>query len=1170
MKFRPTVLLVLAGALAMPAAAQAISWIGNTQIYQSGQAFPKRGGFVEPWQTITVTTETWPIESAQQVVAVVETAGWQSAREFVFTWDGNSGNNSRWYAVLGPFPQGSQVNFFLKGTRFGQSNAVFDNFNGANYGYHQRHASNFRRGTILQWFETPYKTIMARLPEVAEAGYSAIYLPAPSKGGGGGFSVGFNPVDRFDMGDRLQKGTVRTKYGTTQELIELVRLARRLGIEVYFDMVINHNDNRASMPIDRYPDMIPEDFHIRSSANTGNSEINFSTEGPFSFGMLNHELVGLVDIAHEDGNNTQNGAFNVPPYVTWNPVGKPSFVRQPITPQYYLNGEPRTEDVREYLERWSRFMVEVIGFNGFRIDAVKHVPPGYFGWAPDQAASQSFSNGNLLSKLLSDYNNLYVFGEIYSNVNHELREYAKVGINPLDFPLKFRLGSTFNQNGFANLSGDLSNNYGVESATGLAFQQGGLSPDVGVSFVQSHDDGPPASNNLAHAFILARPGRAKVYYDGNNVQPGNWSNFPRPGRGDSLGQFGDTVVNLVRANHAFARGFTVNRWLGTDVYVFERQVNNRSVMLFGMNDAGNPGQATVTVATNFRPGTVLRDYTGQMPNVTVGTNGSTTITIPNNHGSNEPNNGRGYVFYAPLTVDPIQGIEPVSVSEFDRDRARTRDGFVSVPFTTVNTPGGNHAGGGTFRATTVRSNFLKFDVSVSSIGHNALIRFNSGVSLPGLSPLSNTPEGLADGFIPMTKLANGQFTLPRADISAFSDGLHRATVRVFSDTGSDPGVFRDFNVWFYVRRGLGTGWSVDGDLTDFGAPIASQTRTPSSQLNRLDALFARNDDRYLYLGIAGRVDSNEQLTNGMGLFLDVDGASGLREASTLADDSGPAARLLSNHRITLPEGFGADYAVGVFRNQSITTSPEAPFFGGPTVPPRIGAQAGVFKINPSRLNWLEGRSAAIASQIRPSPFGDLRGAEIAIPLDVLFETPPQGNPGVNLLAFLGNTGEQGTFLSSVDPLRATLGGRPAPNAWLSNQFLPVQSNVTGDIGTANFAAQGSVRYELTRATNRTNSVALTGGALQALSNGRFRQTVTVVNASGALIPGPIFVRVQVPSGVQVTNSTRRSILTSGAVFELPGRGMPNLGATQLTIEYQSPDAASITPTFELFSGRGVL
>ncbi|MCC6686302.1 MAG: hypothetical protein IT205_04875, partial [Fimbriimonadaceae bacterium] len=386
--------LILLGAL-LYGTALGLSWVGNTSLSQSGGTIPKRGAFLEPWQQLDIVTETWPIEAGQSVVAVVTTNNFSSTQEYVFSWQANVGNNSRWRLQLPAFAPGSQVQFYIRAQRSGQPQTYADNNGGGNFGFLQRWAPQLRQGTILQWFQTDYKTIMKRLPEVVEAGYSAIYLPGPQKGSGGGFSAGYDPLDRFDLGDRLQKGTVRTAFGSTQDLVELIRVAKRFGLEVYCDLVMNHNANRAGQPINQYPDMIPEDFHIRSSTNTTNSEINFNTESAFSFGMLNYDLLGLADIAQEDGNNTQTGAFTLPGYAVFNGANKPSFVRQPTVPQLYPNATPVAEDAPQLIDRWVRWLAGGIGFDGFRIDAVKHTPPGYFGWAPDQAASQSFTHGNL-------------------------------------------------------------------------------------------------------------------------------------------------------------------------------------------------------------------------------------------------------------------------------------------------------------------------------------------------------------------------------------------------------------------------------------------------------------------------------------------------------------------------------------------------------------------------------------------------------------------------------------------------------------------------------------------------------------------------------------------------------------------------------------------------------
>ena len=97
--------------------------------------------------------------------------------------------------------------------------------------------------TILQYFETPWSEIEARMPEVVNAGYDALWLPPPTKGTEGTRDVGFSVYDRFDLGDTNQRGTLATRYGTKEELQSLVATAHRFGVRVYFDVVMNHNGN---------------------------------------------------------------------------------------------------------------------------------------------------------------------------------------------------------------------------------------------------------------------------------------------------------------------------------------------------------------------------------------------------------------------------------------------------------------------------------------------------------------------------------------------------------------------------------------------------------------------------------------------------------------------------------------------------------------------------------------------------------------------------------------------------------------------------------------------------------------------------------------------------------------------------------------------------------------
>ena len=1151
---------IIAAVVASVSAYAQLSWMGNTSTFNMGSSIPKAGAYMQPFASVTVTTQTFPIANGQNVVAVVTTNNWATQTEIPLNFDRNIGNNTQWYGIIGPYPAGTNVQFYLR-ARQGSTN-LFDSNGGQNYQYTWRYSPAARRGAILQWFATDYKTMLRRLPQVVQAGYSAIYLPPPSKSGGGGFSAGYNPIDRFDLGDRLLTGTVKTRFGSTEELQDLIRAAKRYGLEVYCDLIINHNDNRASWAINRYPDLIPEDFHIRSSADTGNNEINFNNAGPLSYAMLNHDLVGLADLSLENGNQTQTGAFNLPAYASFNMWGKPWFVRNARTPQYYPNQAVVKEDVREYLRRWCWWLSNVIGFDGFRVDAVKHVNPKFLATTQVQAGYDS-NNSDLLPSIYAANPNAYIFSEVLSGDNYELREYAKTGTQLLDFPLLFKIKSLFNSNGFGNL-GELSNGFGIDSTTGLAFQNGGVDPSLGVTFVQSHDDNAPVSNNIAHAFTLTRPGGSVVYYDGNNLNPSDYGQFPRPGRFDPLGNGGDTTLRMVDARARFGRGTLFNRFVSDNLYVYERHVNGQSVLLTGLNLRGDLVSLTQTIDTAFAPGTILEDLSGQRPNVTVGSDSRVTITVPSNSTSTNSNNARGYVLYAP--VSPKLAGSGVVVTD-----AVSGESYAEA---TVTAPSGTYASANptTLRRATVTGNSLNVSLNTDTIGATAFAMLDNGKPGSWYSGLANTPEGLTDGFIPMAKQSNGNFSLNSFDISRLEDGLHVLKFRVFADTGSRPGVFNDFFYWFDIRRGLGTDWQIDGNLQEFG-PNANwwQQRTPSSQLNRLDGIFISNDDQYLYLGLAGRVDPVEGSTNGLSLLIDtaVGAGGGVNNLSTLSDDSGPVARMLSNTRLTLPAGFSAKAALGSFRHSVLGTSPESTLVGQPTLPKFVGAEAGTWRIDPTKLNALLGIRSAISMAPRLSPTGALTGLEAAIPLRDLYPNGASATNPLGFIAYMGTTGESGSTLVSTDPNREALGGRPEPISWLSNQFLPTQANVTNDPGTSALTLQSYVTYWPRRAS-KADGLRVRVGAYNASTQS---QICEIQNRSFEDIQGPIWLVVQLPNGspVSVVGARGRTLFGGNAPYLMvQSEPLEGGNTVRFAITYTGVTGTSPGATFRVLAGPGAL
>src|ERR1700677_337525 len=129
-----------------------------------------------------------------------------------------------------------------------------------------------RAEALLELFQQTWPEVTAKIPELAEAGYDALYLPVPCKGNSGGYSVGYDVFDPFDLGNTNQAGTVPTMYGTQAQLIQMVQTAHRFGIRIYFDKVMNHRADTVpgypgtGTPTNYYPGLIPQDFHFQTVA----------------------------------------------------------------------------------------------------------------------------------------------------------------------------------------------------------------------------------------------------------------------------------------------------------------------------------------------------------------------------------------------------------------------------------------------------------------------------------------------------------------------------------------------------------------------------------------------------------------------------------------------------------------------------------------------------------------------------------------------------------------------------------------------------------------------------------------------------------------------------------------------------------------------------------------
>ncbi len=500
-----------------------------------------------------------------------------------------------------------------------------------------------RGEAVLQLFNQSWNEISQKMPELAEAGYTALWLPPPSKANSQ-FSAGYDLVDPFDLGDKDQKGTIATRYGTKDELIRMVQMAHRFGIRVYFDNIMNHRSYDvpgydANTPITVYPGLLPEDFHLRTTADGFYRQWTDMNDGGGSWqntwDVQHINFSHLSDLAQEVNVNENFG----PTLASTGP--KLSFIRQPNNPEYYMdtslpqidpgsgswhpfngtNGVPVVEDTAAYLIRAAIWFMNESRCDGLRLDAVKHVPSSFFG--DDSATPNGYAgaiqvmydwvHGYGYNNPISGYNestaastnapnnrdscfdaekirnDALIFGE-HLGEPPSFDEYTSRGMRLVDAPLI----NTFE--GFTHLIGNPSAGLqGVDQSSYDGY--GHFNAANRVMFVQSHDNGfyDPSHRPIELAYMFMREGIPVIYSDGwrksaNCTQCGG--EFPRNANASYLGEFGDNKMpDIAYLHNQLARGQSTARWSDNDIVAFERRDNreagsqiDQNVALFVMND----------------------------------------------------------------------------------------------------------------------------------------------------------------------------------------------------------------------------------------------------------------------------------------------------------------------------------------------------------------------------------------------------------------------------------------------------------------------------------------------------------------------------------------------------------------------------------------------------------
>lgn len=244
-----------------------------------------------------------------------------------------------------------------------------------------------QNGVMMQYFHWYYpadgslwKKLKQEAPSIAEIGISAVWLPPAFKGSTGALSVGYDVYDIYDLGEFDQKNSSRTKYGTKQQYLEAIEAAHKAGLQVYADIVVNHMsgaDEKEKITVRKVDPENRNEFISDPYEIEGYTKFTFpGRHEKYSSFAWNSTCFTGIDF---DAGNNESGIFKI---LNDNGGEQWEDMIDDEKGNYdylmYDDIEFRNGAVREELKKWGKWYYDIAKFDGVRLDAVKHINPGFY------------------------------------------------------------------------------------------------------------------------------------------------------------------------------------------------------------------------------------------------------------------------------------------------------------------------------------------------------------------------------------------------------------------------------------------------------------------------------------------------------------------------------------------------------------------------------------------------------------------------------------------------------------------------------------------------------------------------------------------------------------------------------------------------------------------------
>ena len=232
---------------------------------------------------------------------------------------------------------------------------------------------------MIQYFEwylpadgAHWRRLAADAAHLSGLGISGVWIPPCCKATSSA-DVGYGIYDLYDLGEFDQKGTVATKYGTREELLQAVSALHGAGLKVYADIVLNH---KAGADKTEEITVIEVDRNDRDRDVTAPFQIEAWTRfdfpgraGKYSDFRWNWTHFTATDYDQRTG---RSAIYRI--------VGENKSFSQNVDQELgnydylmFADIDYHHPDVVAETIRWGEWLIDTLQLDGMRLDAVKHI-----------------------------------------------------------------------------------------------------------------------------------------------------------------------------------------------------------------------------------------------------------------------------------------------------------------------------------------------------------------------------------------------------------------------------------------------------------------------------------------------------------------------------------------------------------------------------------------------------------------------------------------------------------------------------------------------------------------------------------------------------------------------------------------------------------------------------